>query len=139
MKETNDLLAESLLLLPVGLHNHLSVMEDMMEHRGYIFRRGSNTAIINTVSNEHRGYFYAPDTKTAIMTGGTWRPNLQSSQLALFAPGQSRFVTSEDDGRTYVAKLVDYNMISATVFAERGGTSVVADADGNVYVASGQV
>ena len=139
VKETSELLADSLLLLPVGLHNQLAVMKDMVEHRGYNYRRGSNTAIISTVTNEHRGYYYAPGTKTAIMAGGTWRPNLQSSQLAIFAPGESHYLTSEDDGRTYLAKLDSYDSLSTTVFAERGGTSVVTDTDGNVYIASGQV
>jgi pectate lyase-like protein/SMP-30/gluconolaconase/LRE-like protein len=139
VKEIDEILAESSLLLPVGLHNELAVMKDLVEHRGYLYRRGSNTAVINTVTNEHRGYFYAPGTQTAIMAGGTWRPYLQSSQLAPFTPGQSRYLTSEDDGRTYVAKLIDYNSLSTTVFAERGGTSVVADTEGNVYIASGQV
>jgi hypothetical protein len=139
VKEVNNLLAETILLLPVGLHNPLSAMKDMMEHRGYVFRPGSNTAIISAVTNEHRGYFYAPGTRTAIMAGGTWRPNLQSSQLAVFAPGDSRYLTSEDDGRTYVAKLDNYQSLSTTVFAERGGTSVVTDPAGNVYLASGQV
>jgi hypothetical protein len=139
VKETSELLTGSLLLLPVGLHNQLSVMKDMIEHRGYVFRRGSNTAIINTVTNEHRGYFYAPGTKTAIMAGGTWRPNLQSSQLAAFAPGESHYLTSEDDGRTYLARLDNYDSLSTTVFAERGGTAVVADQAGNVYIASGQL
>jgi hypothetical protein len=111
----------------------------MIEHRGYVFRPGSNTAIMTNVVNEHRGYFYAPDTKTAIMAGGTWRPNLQSSQLAAFAPGDSHYLTSEDDGRTYMARLDNYRSLSTTVFAERGGTSVVTDTAGNVYLASGQV
>jgi hypothetical protein len=139
LKETSELLTGSLLLLPVGLHNQLSVMKDLIEHRGYNYRRGSNTAFINTVTNEARIYFYAPGTKTAIMAGGTWRPNLQSSQLAAFAPGESHYLTSEDDGRTYMAKLDAFDSLSTTVFAERGGTSVVADRDGNVYIASGQV
>jgi len=73
-----------------------------------------------------------------MLTGGTWRPNLQSSQLAAFAPGDRHYVTSEDDGRTYLATLDSGGALS-TVFAERGGTSVVADAAGNVYVASGQI
>ncbi|MGA2555402.1 MAG: glycosyl hydrolase family 28-related protein [Verrucomicrobiota bacterium] len=137
--ETEELAAETVLLLPVGLHNPLSVMKDMTEHRGYVYHRGSNTAINGTVTNEHRGYFYAPGAKTAIMAGGTWRPNLQSSQLAAFAPGQSHYLTSEDDGRTYVAKLDNYRSLSTTVFAERGGTAVVSDTAGNVYLASGQV
>jgi hypothetical protein len=139
IKETPEILPETILLLPVGLHNQLWQMDDMMEHRGYVFRTGSNTAIVTNVPDEHRGYFYAPGTKTAIMAGGTWRPNLQSSQLAAFAPGDSHYLTSEDDGRTYVAKLDNYRSLSTTVFADRGGTSVVTDSAGNVYIASGQV
>jgi sugar lactone lactonase YvrE len=139
IKETADPLPETTLLLPVGLHNMLSVMKDMMERRGYVYRRGSNTAILSVVADEPRGYYYAPGTKTAIMAGGTWRPNLQSSQLAVFAPGDSHYLTSEDDGRTYVAKLDGYRSLSTSVFAERGGTSVVSDRAGNVYLASGQV
>ena len=138
-KETGEILPETILLLPVGLHNQLSVMKDMVGHRGYVYRMGSNTAIVTNVPDEHRGYFYAPGTKTAIMAGGTWRPNLQSSQLAPLAPGGSHYLTSEDDGRTYLAKLDNYRSLSTTAFAERGGTSVVTDAAGNVYVASGQV
>jgi hypothetical protein len=139
VKETVELLPDTVLLLPVGLHNQLWQMKDMMEHRGYVFRGGSNTAIVTNVPDEHRGYFYAPGTKTAIMAGGTWRPNLQSSQLAAFAPGSSHYLTSEDDGLTYLAKLDNYRSLSTTVFAERGGTSVVTDTAGNVYLASGQV
>jgi hypothetical protein len=139
VKETAELLAESILLLPVGVHNQLSQLKNLMEHRGYVYRQGSNTAIVSEVSDEHRGYYYAPGTRAAILAGGTWRPNLQASQLAAFAPGDSHYLTSEDDGQTYVAKLENYRSLSTTVFVERGGTSVVADAAGNVYVASGQV
>jgi sugar lactone lactonase YvrE len=115
------------------------MLQDLMTHRGYIYRPGSNTAIVSVVPDEHRGYFYAPGTTTAVMTGGTWRPYLQSSQLAAFASGDRHYVTSEDDGRTYRATLESNGALSTTVFAERGGTSVVADAAGNVYVASGQI
>jgi hypothetical protein len=114
-------------------------MKDMIGHRGYVYRQGSNTAIVNEVPDERRGYYYAPGTKTAIMAGGTWRPNLQSSQLAAFAPGDTHYLTSEDDGRTWLAKLESYRSLTTTVFAECGGTSVVADSAGNVYIASGQV
>jgi hypothetical protein len=132
-------LANTVLLLPVGLHNQLAVMQDMMERRGYVYRQGSNTAIVSVVQDEHRGWFYAPGTTTAVMAGGTWRPILQSSQLAAFAPGDSHFLTSEDDGRTYRATLSNNTTLMTTVFAERGGTSVVSDNAGHVYVASGHV
>jgi sugar lactone lactonase YvrE len=137
--ETEDPLPQTVLLLPVGLHNGLSVMKDMMEHRGYVYRYRSNTAIVSVVPNEHRGYFYAPGTRTAIMAGGTWRPSLQSSQLAPFAPGQQHYLTSEDDGRTYLAKLEKPGTLTTTVFAERGGTAVASDAAGHVYIAEGQI
>jgi Pectate lyase superfamily protein/SMP-30/Gluconolactonase/LRE-like region len=137
--ETAEPAPHTALLLPVGLHNELSVLMDLLEHRGYIYRRGSNTAILGVVPNEHRGYFYAPGTNTALMAGGTWRPIVQSSQLAVFAPGEQRFVVSEDDARTYSAKLESDGKLTTRVFAERGGTSVVSDDAGNVYVASGEV
>jgi sugar lactone lactonase YvrE len=137
--ESADPAPQTTLLLPVGLHNPLWVLQDLITHRGYVYRPGSNTAIVSVVPDEHRGYFYAPGTNTAIMAGGTWRPYLQSSQLAAFAPGDRHYVTSEDDGRTYLATLDSKGTLTTTVFAERGGTSVVADAAGNVYIASGQI
>lgn len=139
VKESTNLVVGTQLLLPVGLHNPVSVLKDLVAHRGYVYRRGSNTAIVTNVLDEHRGYYYAPGTLTAIMAGGTWRPYLQSSQLAAFAPGESHYIMSEDDGRTYIATLDSYRSLSTTVFAERGDTSVVTDTAGNVYLASGQV
>jgi hypothetical protein len=135
----DELLPDTALLLPVGLHNQLSQLRDLLEHRGYVYRTRSNTAVIRVVPDEPRQYFYAPDTRTAIIAGGTWRPNLQASTLATLAPGESRLITSEDDGRTYQATLDNYRTLTTRVFAERGGTSVVADMAGNVYLAGGQV
>jgi len=137
--ETAEPLPQTTLLLPVGLHNQLSVMQDMMEHRGYVYRPRSNTAIVSVVPDEHRGYYYAPDSRTAVMAGGTWRPNLQSSQLASFSPGTSRFLTSEDDGRTYRVTLEADGKLRSSVFVERGGTAVVTDIAGNVYIAGSEV
>jgi gluconolactonase len=73
------------------------------------------------------------------MAGGTWRPILQSSNLAPFSPGEERFLTSEDDGKTYRAKLEKDGKLTTSIFAERGGTSVVSDQAGNVYIAGDQV
>ena len=127
------------LLLPVGLHNRMDIMQDYMEHRGYRYRMGSNTSIISVITNEDRSYYYAPDSDVALMAGGTGRPIMQSSQLAVFALREGHYFTSEDDELTYIAKLMNYRSLFTAIFAERGGTSVVTDTAGNVYIAGGQV
>jgi sugar lactone lactonase YvrE len=114
-------------------------MQDYMQHRGYRFRQNSNTSIIAVIENEHRGYFYAPDSNVAIMAGGTGRPIMQSSQLAVVVPDQSFYLTSEDDCRTWSATLDNNYQLSTKLFADRGGNAVVADSAGNVYIADGHV
>jgi sugar lactone lactonase YvrE len=136
---TPERLPGTVLLLPVGLHNMLSILNDLLEHRDYVYRWGSNTAVVGVEEDAPRGYFYAPGTKTAVMAGGTWRPLLQSSSLAAFSPGDEHFITSEDDGKTYRAKLGNDWKLTSGVFAERGGTSVISDREGNVFIAEGQV
>jgi sugar lactone lactonase YvrE len=130
---------DTVLLIPVGIHNMMSVLDDLMEHRDYIYRGGSNTAVISVIENASREYFYAPGTQTAIKAGGTWRPLVQSSSLGAFSPGDEFHVTSEDDGKTYRVKLNKNETLAYHIFAERGGTSVVEDSADNVYIASDQV
>jgi hypothetical protein len=139
VNETMEAQPGTVLLLPAGLHNMMSILRDLVEHRDYLYRPGSNTAVIRVIENAHRGYYYAPATNTAIMAGGTWRPVLQSSNLTAFLPGDERFITSEDDGKTYRAKLEIDGKFLTSVFAERGGTSVVSDEAENVYIAGSQV
>jgi sugar lactone lactonase YvrE len=127
------------LLIPLGIHNMMSVLDDLMEHRDYIYRRGSNTAVVSVIENAQREYFYAPGSKTAVKAGGTWRPLVQSSNMAAFSPGDTFYVTSEDDGKTYHVKLNKNETLTHRVFAERGGTSAIEDSAGNVYIASDQV
>jgi sugar lactone lactonase YvrE len=127
------------LLLPVGLHNRMDIMDEYIQHRGYRYRSGSNTSIISTITNEHRGYFYATNSNVALMAGGTGRPIMQSSQMAVIEPGQSFYLTSEDDCRTWSAVLDKDFKLTAKLFADRGGNAVVTDSAGNVYIADGNV
>ena len=139
VSETTTAKPDTTLLLPVGLHNQLIQLDWMLAHKGYVYRRGSNTAIRSELLSEERRYYYVPESNTAIMAGGTWRPLLQSSQLALFAIGAQHYITSEDDARTWTGELSSGEKLTTHLFAERGGTSVVSDTAGNVYIASDQV
>ena len=137
--ETATAKPDTHLLLPVGLHNDLIQLTWMLAGEGYLYRQGSNTARRSELVPEHRGYYYAPDSTTAIMAGGTWRPLLQSAQLTPFGLGDQHYITSEDDARTWLGTLTSLHALSTQLFTERGGTSVVSDAAGNVYIAGGQV
>ena len=110
-----------------------------MEHRGVIYAPRSNMAIVAVVTNQARSYFYAPGATNAITAGGNWMPMLQASQWRLFYAGDERFAVSEDDDAVYRLKLDSLAHVTATEFAPRGGTGVVTDAAGNVYVAAGQL
>lgn len=138
--ETAQMLPGTSLLLPTGLHYQLWVMRDLLAHRGYVFQNGSNTAVISKVEDQPRGYYYAPGTTTAIIAGGSWRPNIESSNMAVMKPGDARHLTSEDDGLTWIATLgADYRALETKLFARRGGTSVATDSAGNVYIADGHL
>lgn len=127
------------LLLPVGLHNELVQLTWLLEGKGYVYRPGSNTAVRSDLLPEARAYFYAPGSNAAVLAGRTWRPLLQASQLAPFTIGDQHLITSEYDARTWIGTLQSAAMLATKLFAERGGTSVVSDADGNVYLADDQV
>jgi sugar lactone lactonase YvrE len=132
----------TVLLLPVGLHNELVFLDRLLGHVGYTYRMGSNTAIRSGLEPQERDYFYAPGTQVAVMGGAAswrWRPLLESSELAPLAVGDSHFVVSEDDAKTWRATLESGEKLKTELFAERGGTSVVEDSAGNVYIASGEV
>ena len=92
-------------------------------------------AIVAVVKDEARGFFYAPGTTEAIMAGGNWQPMLQASQLRLFHVGDEHLAASEEDDTLYRLRLDSLEHVTATEFAPRGGSSVVTDAAGNVYVA----
>ena len=145
--ETETAVPGTVLLLPVGLHNEEIQLQWMLQHVGYKYRFGSNTATRSGLMAEHRGYYYAPDSKTALMGGGPnqtyaawrWRPLPESCQLLRFPVGASHPITSEDDEKTYEGTMTSPEKLSAGMILERGGTSVVIDTAGNLYLASGQV
>lgn len=147
VRETETALPGTVLLLPVGMHNEEIQLQWMLQHVGYKYRRGSNTAKRSDLIAEHRGYYYAPDNKTALMGGEPnkpyaawrWRPLPESSQLLPFPVGASHVITSEDDEKTYAATLAAPEKLSAEMIIERGGSSVVKDSADNLYLASGQV
>jgi hypothetical protein len=119
----------------------------MLQHAGYKYRLGSNTATRSDLIPEHRGYYFAPDGKTALMGGEPdkpyaawrWRPLPESCQLLALPVGASYPITSEDDERTYEASMTAPEKLSAEMILERGGTSVVMDTAGNLYLANGQI
>jgi hypothetical protein len=139
--------AGAVLLLPAGLHNEEIELEWMLQHVGYKYRAGSNTATRSDLMPEHRGYYFAPDNKTALMGGEPdkpyaawrWRPLPESSQLLPFAVGASQAITSEDDEKTYQASMTAPEKLLPEIIIQRGGSSVVTDSVGNLYIASGSL
>ncbi len=129
----------SSLLLPVGFHNSMDTLMRQMKRLGVVYAGRSNMAIVANVTDEHRDYFYAPGTQTAIMAGGTWQPMLQASQWKILGIGEEHLAVSEEDDAIYRLRLDSLSSIAVTDFASRGGSSVVTDTAGNVYVAEGQL
>lgn len=127
------------LLLPVGFHNSIETLRMQMERRGVVYSGRSNMAISARVTNEPRSFYYAPGTANAIMAGGNWQPELQASQWRLLRIGDEDLVASEEDDTLYRVKLDSLQHVTTTEFAPRGGSSVVEDAAGNIYVAEGQL
>jgi hypothetical protein len=127
------------LMLPVGFHNSMETLRMQMERRGIVYAGRSNMAISARVTNEPRSFYYAPGCTNAIMAGGYWQPMLQTSQWRLFHLGDEHLAASEEDDEIDHVKLDSLAGITTTEFAPRGGSSVLTDASGNVYVAEGQL
>lgn len=127
------------LMLPVGFHNSMDTLVRQLDRRGVVYAPRSNMAIVADVTGEHRDFFYAPGTDTAVMAGGTWQPMLQASQWAPVPVGGERLAASEEDDETYRITLNSLSHIDTVPFVARGGSAVVTDSAGNVYVAEGQL
>jgi sugar lactone lactonase YvrE len=73
-------------------------------------------------------------------TGWRWSNNLDAYGFVTAAPGRRIYVISGAENRTYSATVgADGALKDLRVFADRGGESVAADSDGNVYMANGQI
>jgi hypothetical protein len=96
-------------------------------------------AIVANVKDEPRSFFYAPGSTNAIMAGGNWQPMLQASGWRLFHVGDEHFAASEEDDILYRLKLDSLQHVTPTRFAPRGGSGVVTDTAGNIYLAEGQL
>ncbi|MEZ2346896.1 glycosyl hydrolase family 28-related protein [Terriglobus sp. RCC_193] len=127
------------LLIPVGFHNDISSIQRLVAHQGFVYAGRSNMALVSATENEPRSYFYAPGTDTAVIAGGSWKGLQQSVQLKAFRVGDSALAVSEEDDKVYRVSLDALTHLTATTFIPRSGTSVVQDADGNVYVAGAQL
>ncbi|HSS13565.1 MAG TPA: glycosyl hydrolase family 28-related protein, partial [Rhizomicrobium sp.] len=71
-----------------------------------------------------------------------WRfsDNLDTYGFVMAKPGSRAFVSNESEGRTYSGLVgTDGRLTDLKLFANRGGESVAVAAEGNVYLANGQV
>jgi sugar lactone lactonase YvrE len=65
---------------------------------------------------------------------------LRAFGLAQAVPGKPFYISDESEQKTYLANVAsDGTLTNAKLFAEQGGESVAQDADGNVYIAAGQI
>jgi sugar lactone lactonase YvrE len=95
--------------------------------------------------------YVSPDGSTflaadELFTSGTtfWgvkgSPMLRAFGLAPTKPGQPFYLTSEAELRTYRATVgTDGSVGDMKLFVEQGGEGVAVDAQGNVYIAAGQI
>ena len=73
-------------------------------------------------------------------SGWRFSDNLDAYGFIVAEPGQQVYVSSESEDITYRARVKpDGALTELKPFAQRGGESVAVDAQGNVYVANGQV
>ena len=65
---------------------------------------------------------------------------LRAFGLAHAVPGKPFYVSDESEQKTYAVSVApDGTLTNPKLFAEQGGESVAQDAEGNVYIAAGQI
>jgi sugar lactone lactonase YvrE len=72
--------------------------------------------------------------------GTKWVPVLEAYGLVKGTAGKPFYATNEAEQRTYRGLLnPDGSLSQITAFVEQGGESLAQDADGNIYLAAGQI
>jgi hypothetical protein len=72
--------------------------------------------------------------------GTKWAPILEAYGLVKGTDGKPFYATNEAEQRTYRGLLnADGSLSQITTFVEQGGETLAQDADGNVYLAAGQI
>ena len=72
--------------------------------------------------------------------GTKWAPVLEAYGLVKGTAGKPFYATNEAEQRTYRGLLnPDGSLSQITTFVEQGGESLAQDADGNIYLAAGQI
>ncbi len=106
--------------------------------------------IQETLAKPYR-QFVSPDGTTFLPVGqdfieGATAWGVKSSaqirgfSLAAATPGKPFYITDEAQLRTYTGTVgVDGSLTGMKVFAEQGGEGTAVDAEGNVYIAAGQI
>ncbi|HWD94523.1 MAG TPA: glycosyl hydrolase family 28-related protein [Verrucomicrobiae bacterium] len=96
-------------------------------------------------------YFVSPDGKSVLPVGRdflegatSWgiksSPTIRSFGLARAAPGRPFYITEESGDTTWAADVQpDGSLQNFHLFANCGGENVASDANGNVYIAAGQI
>jgi sugar lactone lactonase YvrE len=101
--------------------------------------------------SEPTAYFRSPDGTTVVPVGEdflsgamSWgiksSPPVRSFGLGKAIPGKPFYVTEEAELRTWAAEVnAEGRLSNFRLMAEQGGEGVAADAEGNVYVANGEI
>jgi Pectate lyase superfamily protein/SMP-30/Gluconolactonase/LRE-like region len=96
-------------------------------------------------------HFVSPDNSLFIPTdapivqgepyfGTKWAPILEAYGLVQASPGKPFYVTNEAEQRTYRGTINPDGSLSQIVpFVQQGGESLTQDAEGNVYLAAGEI
>jgi Pectate lyase superfamily protein/SMP-30/Gluconolactonase/LRE-like region len=130
--------------------NHLDLATSEYETLAQMFAREVTTAAPQAYASPDgtlilpagRVFTQGPDGAFPGMdeTGWRWSHALDAFGLVAARPGERVYITSGAENRTYRGVVrEDGTLAELALFAERGGESAVADRDGRVYVANGQI